>query len=318
MVERNFFLYCILFLLQVIPSIVFANEEIIVREPAVAGQFYDSNPEVLRNQINSFLNVPEGKVKDGGSRPIALISPHAGYIYSGLVVGYGYSVIRKYDYRRVIILAPSHYKRYRGVSIVKFTHYKTPLGLVEVDREVCDKLLGSNVTFGDDKQLLYGTLPSAHIIEHSIETQLPFLQIALKDFKIVPLLFGYLKDDDFDKVAKSLKPYIDKRTLLIVSSDFMHYGDRYGYIPFRNNVEENIKKYDEAAFNEIISINFDNLMNYKKETGSTICGFIPIAALMKILPKNSKGQLLMYDTSGRQTGDFSYSVSYASIVFTIN
>lgn len=316
--ERHYLLYCILFLLHGISSIVFANEEMIVRQPAVAGQFYDSNPEVLRNQINSFLNVPESKVKDARGKPIALISPHAGYIYSGLVAGYGYSVIRKYNYKRVIILAPSHYKRYRGVSIVKFTHYKTPLGLVEVDRAVCDKLLGSNVTFGDDKQLLYGTVPSAHIMEHSIETQLPFLQVGLKDFKIVPLLFGYLKDGDFDNVAKSLKPYINEQTLIIVSSDFMHYGDRYGYIPFRNDVEKNIKKYDEAAFNEIISLNFDNLMRYKEETGSTICGFIPIATLMKILPKDSKGQLLMYDTSGKQTGDFSYSVSYASIVFTVN
>lgn len=308
-------LLSVLFIVFVFISATFAKEGVVVRRSAAAGKFYDDNPDALRGQIESFLKVkPDIKIE---KKPLALISPHSGYIYSGLVAAHGYSIVKNYDYKRVIILAPSHYgKRFRGVSIVRFTHYETPLGLVEVDRKICDKLLNSkHITFEDD-QPLFGTVPNAHILEHSIETQLPFLQMILKDFKIVPLLIGYLKDDDYDKIAKAIRPYIDENTLIVTSSDFLHYGDKFSYVPFRKNIEENIKKYDQAAFRAITAVDLDSLSDFKQQTNANICGFISIVLLLKTLPKDSTGYLVNYDTSGRQTGDFTYSVSYASIIFT--
>ena len=181
-----------------------------VREPAVAGGFYPADESTLRNQIESFFSkVPKQDLTD---RPIALVSPHAGYQYSGLVAAYGYNTIKGKNYTRVIILAPSHYGGFKGVSILNVTHYRTPLGLVEVDKGVCDKLL--------KETSLFGTYPEADKHEHSLETQLPFLQMVLRDFKLVPLLIGYLSGEDIQKVAECVKPLITEDTLLIASSDF--------------------------------------------------------------------------------------------------
>ncbi|MGR3220332.1 MAG: AmmeMemoRadiSam system protein B [Candidatus Anammoxibacter sp.] len=308
-------LFSVLFIVIVLAPASFARDGIIARHAAVAGKFYDANPDALRGQIRSFLKV-ENDIKID-KKPIALISPHAGYIYSGLVAAHGYKIISNYNYNRVIILAPSHFgKRFRGVSVVRFTHYKTPLGMVEVDREICDKLIASTHLKFEDKHPLIGTVPTAHIIEHSIETQLPFLQMVLDDFKIVPLLIGYLRNDDYKILAKAIKPFIDENTLIVTSSDFLHYGDRYNFTPFRKNIETNINKYDQAAFNAITAVDIKALAYFKAYTDANICGFLPIYLLLHILPKGTIGQLLDYDTSGRQTGDFTSSVSYASIVFT--
>ncbi|HLG29789.1 MAG TPA: AmmeMemoRadiSam system protein A, partial [Candidatus Brocadiales bacterium] len=205
------------------------------------------------------------------------------------------------------MLAPSHYGGFKGVSILHVTHYLTPLGLVEVDRDVCDKLL--------KETSLFGSYPEADKHEHSLETQLPFLQMTLKDFKLVPLLIGYLSNEDIQKVAECIKPLITEDTLLIASSDFTHFGPRFDYVPFRNDVAANIKKLDYGAFDKILAVDADGFLKYRAETDITACGYLPIGLLLKLLPTNSKGMLLNYDTSGRQTGDFSNSVSYGSIVF---
>ncbi len=285
---------------------VFAQQKSI-REPAVAGGFYPSDETTLRKQIESFFSkLPKQDLSD---KPIALISPHAGYQYSGLVAAYGYSTIKDKNYKRVVVLAPSHYGGFRGVSILHVTHYRTPLGLVEVDRDACDKLL--------KETSLFGTYPEADKHEHSLETQLPFLQMTLKDFKLVPLLIGYLSNEDIQKVAECIKPLITEDTLIIASSDFTHFGPRFDYVPFRKDIETNIKKLDYGAFDKILTVDADGFLKYRAETDITACGYLPIGVLLKLLPTNSKGTLLNYDTSGRQTGDFTNSVSYGSIVFTI-
>jgi hypothetical protein len=278
-----------------------------VREPAVAGGFYPADESTLKKQIESFFGkVPKQALND---KPIALVSPHAGYQYSGLVAAYGYSTIKDKIYKRVIVLAPSHYGGFRGVSILRLaTHYRTPLGLVEVERDVCDKLL--------EESSLFGSYPAAEKREHSLETQLPFLQTALRDFKLVPLLIGYLSREDIKKVAECVKPFITEDTLLIASSDFTHHGPRFNYVPFRKDVEANIKKLDYGAFDKILARDSDGFLQYKAETDITACGYFPVGVLLRLLPDGAKGTLLNYDTSGRQTGDFTNTVSYGSIVFT--
>lgn len=276
------------------------------REPIAAGRFYSADEDALRKEVESYLGkIPKQSLP---GKPVALIAPNAGYKYTGTIAAHGYSTIKGHSYKRVIILAPSHYGRFKGISIPRATHYQTPLGLVATDDEVCSKLLAQPPLFGTD--------PEADKREYSVEIQLPFLQSVLHDFKIVPLLFGNLKKEDVQKVADAIKPFVTDDTLLIASSDFTHYGDAFNYTPFRKDIEENIKKLDYGAFDRILALDADGFLQYRIETGITADGFLPIGLLLKLLPPEAKGTLLIYDTSGKQSGDFTYSASYASIVFT--
>ncbi|GAX62467.1 dioxygenase [Candidatus Scalindua japonica] len=283
------------------------GEEKNVREPAVSGRFYPESEAELLKKINSYLD--KALIENLPGKPVAIISPHAGYQYSGAVAAYGYKAIKDYGFKRVIVLAPSHYSRYRGASILDVEAYKTPLGLVKLNQGICNNLI-NNPPF-------FGTFKNAHKREHSLETQLPFLQVVLgDDIELIPVLISRLHNEEFDFIADKLKPLINEDTLIVVSSDFTHYGYGYDYVPFKNDVEANIRKLDHGAFERILALDIDGFFKYKRATGITACGFMPIALLMKLLPGNVQGKILKYDTSGSILGDFNSSVSYASIVFT--
>ncbi len=281
-----------------------------IREPAVAGRFYAGTEAKLKKQVNNLLNNALTESLPG--KPVALISPHAGYQYSGLVAAYGYNAIKDYDYKRVIVIAPTHRyaRQVGGASILDVDHYKTPLGLIKLDVGICNNLINNPPYFG--------TFEKAHAVEHSLETQLPFLQMVLGDFKLIPILIGRLNDEIADFLAEKIKPFIDEDTLVVASSDFTHYGHDYGYMPkFKEgDIESNIKKLDYGAFERILALDFDGFKRYKGATGITACGFMPVALLLKLLPDDVQGKILRYDTSGKQMGDFNSSVSYASIIFT--
>jgi len=117
--------------------------------------------------------------------------------------------------------------------------------------------------------------------EHSLETHLPFLQYVQKKlknnhYKIVPIIFGYLEKKDFKKMADMIKKYVTPKTLIIASSDFTHYGDNYGYVPFRTNIKENLTKLDMGMIDHIKKLDFDGFFQYKQGTGITMCGFTPV------------------------------------------
>jgi hypothetical protein len=314
---RKYLLFLFSFLIYIaFTSILYAEEYLLddiqteiqnVREPAVAGRFYADTEAKLRKQVNNLLN--DAFTESLPGKPVAIISPHAGYQYSGQVAAYGYNAIKDYDYKKVIVLAPSHYSRYRGASILDVDAYKTPLGLVKLNQGICNNLI-NNPPF-------IGTFKKAHQREHSLETQLPFLQTVLgNDFELIPILINRLNNEEFDFIADKLRPLIDEDTLIVVSSDFTHYGYGYDYVPFKKDVEANIKKLDYGAFERILALDFDGLIRYKRATGITACGFMPVALLLKLLPDDVQGKILRYDTSGSILGDFNSSVSYVSIVFT--
>ncbi|MGR3301417.1 MAG: AmmeMemoRadiSam system protein B [Candidatus Scalindua sp.] len=278
-----------------------------IREPVVAGRFYPGTEAELSKKVNNYLD--RAFIESLPGKPIAIISPHAGYQYSGAVAAYAYKAIKDYKYKRVIVLAPSHYSRYRGASILDVEAYKTPLGLVKLDQGICNNLI-NNPPF-------IGTFKQAHKREHSLETQLPFLQTVLgNDFELIPILISRLNNEEFDFIADKLRPLIDDDTLIVVSSDFTHYGYGYDYVPFKKDVEAKLKRLDYGAFERILALDFDGFIRYKRATGITACGFMPVALLLKILPKDVRGKILKYDTSGSILGDFNSSVSYVSIVFT--
>jgi len=276
-----------------------------VRPPALAGTWYPGRKAQLVRKVDGLLE-GAGKPKARG-RLCALIAPHAGYAYSGRVAGHSFGQIGGRKFGRVIVLAPSHHARFRGFSIMDVDAYETPLGQVPLDRDVCDALARSKLHVRADRY---------HSSEHSIEIELPFLQRTLGKFQLVPILVGGLGAGDADEIAKAIEPYMSPETLVLVSSDFTHYGRRFAYAPFTTNVEDNLRKLDMGAVDLILRKDAAGYARYLTETRATICGRNPIAILLRLLPDDAKGELLKYDTSGRITGDWTNSVSYVSIAFT--
>lgn len=279
-----------------------------VRPSALAGSWYPADASTLAKNINSYLlsNTDRSSLKKEETAPVALIEPHAGYVYSGKGAAAGYTYLSGKSYDRVIIIAPSHYSYFRGIAIAPVDYFETPLGRVSVDRQACDALL---------KKKGFSSNLEANRQEHSIEIQIPFLQTVLKDFKIVPLLVGEVNGREYDELADSIKPFVNSRTLLIASSDFTHYGPNFNYVPFGDPVKENLKKLDMGAVEKIIAKDSNGFIKYFTDTGVTICGRVPIAILTRILPPDCKGELVSYYTSGDVTGDFRSSVSYATVLF---
>jgi AmmeMemoRadiSam system protein B/AmmeMemoRadiSam system protein A len=278
-----------------------------IREPVVAGQFYPAAAKELAGVVDDYLSKGASKISVTG-KPLALVSPHAGYTYSGACAGAVFAHVKGKDYKRVVVLAVNHRgQRYRGVSIPKVDAYRTPLGDVRVDAAACNRLLAAR---------RFGTVPSAHSREHSLEVQLPFLQQALGTFRLVPIVVGALSREDMKEVADDIRKVLDNETLVVVSSDFTHYGRNYGYIPFRLDVRAKLEQLDKGAIEHILKRDNDGFWAYLDKTKATICGRYPISLLNELLPDSAKGVLVDYYTSGDEKKDYSLSVSYAGIVFT--
>ena len=277
-----------------------------VRPSVCTGSWYPAGREALGKQIDGFLDrAPEAAA---GQNVVAMVSPHAGYVYSGETAAWAYKHLQGSSFRRVIILGPSHYVAFTGLSIPRVAFYETPFGKVRVDQKACETLL--------DKPL-FQSISRAHEREHAIEIQLPFLQRTLGDFDLVPLVVGSLQEQDYEAVSQELKTLYDAETLLIASSDFTHFGPRFGYVPFTSDLRENIARLDQGAIDLILQRDWKGFLAYRETTRATICGFRPIGLLLKSLPANAQGRLLRYTLSGDLTGDYTSSVSYASIIFTV-
>jgi hypothetical protein len=277
-----------------------------LRMPAVAGRFYPADAKTLRATVDASL--AEAPAAEFKGRLLALIAPHAGYEYSGKVAGCSFKQLRPGEFQRVIVLGPSHYGAFRGFSIMDVGAYATPLGDVPLDRPVCVKLAA---------HALHVTADECQLREHSVEVELPFLQAALGTFRLVPILVGYLAPGDAEQIAAALREYLTPSTLLVVSSDFTHYGRSYDYVPFTEDVEQNLHKLDFGAVDLILAKDYDGYVKYMRDPAPTICGRFPIEVLLKLLPAEAEGRLLKYDTSGRVTADFTLSVSYVSAMFTV-
>jgi AmmeMemoRadiSam system protein B/AmmeMemoRadiSam system protein A len=275
-----------------------------VRKSVLAGSWYEGNKKALTAQVDGYLEKVAPVEIDG--RILGLISPHAGYFYSGQAAAYGYSQIKGAPYKRVIVIAPSHRVGFHGISIPEVTHYETPLGKVPLDTQSCRTLLGTKG---------FTSVAQAHAQEHSLEIQLPFLQRVLGDFVLVPLVVGDVDRAEYSDLAKAIRGIVDENTLVVASSDFTHYGDRFGYLPFRDDVQENLRKLDLGAVELIQKKDWDGFLQYKGSTGATICGAAPIALLIGALPEDAVGKTLTYYTSGDVTGEWDSSVSYVSMAF---
>ncbi|MCK9554268.1 AmmeMemoRadiSam system protein B [bacterium] len=276
-----------------------------VRKSVVSGMFYESDPGKLKKEISRYL--AEADVKPVSGNVIALISPHAGYVYSGRAAAFAYKTLEGKNIKRVFVLAPTHCIGFRGASIPDVDAYETPLGIIGLDKKTCASLL---------KKKSFTSIAQAHSREHSLEVQLPFLQYVLgKDFLIIPLVIGQLQEEDYSRIADALTACLTEGDLVVISSDFIHQGYRFGYMPAKENIQETVKKIDMEAIDLILKKDGPGFISYVGSTGATICGRDPIGILLYMLPEDAKGSLLKYYTSGDITGDETETVSYASIAF---
>ena len=275
--------------------------------PAVAGNWYPANPSSLGTLVDEMVAkapVPPG-VPD---EVLALIEPHAGLMYSGAVAAHGFRAVESARYDRVIVIGPSHYVGFRGAALPQADGYRTPLGTVPIDVEALDALR-AEAGFRTDNE--------AFRPEHSLEAEIPFLQRVLEPgFRLVPVLVGGGSSGAAaEQVAVGLKRLLAPETLVVVSSDFTHFGPNFGYVPFRRDIPERIRELDMGAVRFIEAGDVSGFESYLAGTGATVCGRDAIEVLLRMLPAGVRCSLLAYDTSGRMTGDWNHSVSYAALVF---
>ena len=256
--------------------------------PAIAGQFYPEGKKELEKTINGLLT--KADVPKINGEIFGLILPHAGYAYSGPVAACGYKAISGKEFDTVIIMGDSHYERFDGVAVWPEGFWETPLGRVEVDNKMAERIMaGSERFFRKD---------SAHLFEHSIEAQLPFLQKTLKDFKILPIVFGS-EDEDWQLLAETILKNIGKNALIIASADLSH------YLPYKK-----AKETDEKTLNNILSFRSQQI---------AVCAADSVKTLIDISKKlGGKAELLKYANSGDTFGDKSQVVGYGAVAFYKN
>ncbi|NNG08374.1 MAG: AmmeMemoRadiSam system protein B [Desulfobacteraceae bacterium] len=266
-----------------------------IRNAILAGSWYPGNKDALTKRIEGYLSKVKAGSLEGELK--AIIVPHAGYMYSGQVAAHAYQLLQDRDFKRVIMIGPSHRVGFRGASVNMQSGYKTPLGIVPVDRD-----LGKRILNGDD--FLQG-VPRAHASEHSLEIQLPFLQTVLKDFQIVPILMGDQDLKTCAHLARSLARVMTNmdRILLLASTDLSHFH-RY----------ERAKELDLKFIKHVREFDPKGLADSLSSGKCEACGRGPAITVMlaaQALGAN-RAVILNYANSGDVTGDHGRVVGYLS------
>jgi AmmeMemoRadiSam system protein B len=269
-----------------------------VREPAVAGMFYSGRKENLTREVAVFLE--NSNVVEDVQQVYGLVAPHAGYLYSGGVAARAYRQIVDREYDVVIVISPSHRVYFDEVSVFNGSAYSTPLGPVQVDKELAQEICACH------EDLLYSDL-GHDVDEHALEVHLPFLQIVLEEFKLVPIVMGNQDKGNIkilsDALAKTLK---GKKALIVASTDLSHYYNHTKASVLDEVVLENTKNFDE-----------DKLYDDIQSGACEMCGSGPLITTMKACRAlgATKSKVLLYRNSGDVTGDRNQVVGYMSGMF---
>jgi AmmeMemoRadiSam system protein B len=264
-----------------------------IRNPVVSGQFYPGSASLLEAQIKEFIDEQARR-----EEVLGLVSPHAGYVYSGPVAG---AVISRIEFKDTfVIMGPNHTGLGQPFSIMTEGTWKTPLGEVEIDSALAKKILQASPPLNEDHV--------AHLEEHSIEVQLPFLQYFKPDVKIVPIVFTYATGDTYKEIGKGIAEAIKdlkREAVVMASSDMTHY---------ENQESANMK--DNLAIEAILELNEDELLKRVAEYHITMCGYAPTVALLSACKGLGarQAELVRYQTSGDITGDYSSVVGYAGVI----
>jgi MEMO1 family protein len=265
-----------------------------VRLPAVAGTFYEADPDRLRAQVDScFGEIPKEK-----SRFIGAVVPHAGLMYSGHVAVAFYAAAELP--KRFIILCPNHTGAGHFAAINTSGAWRTPLGDVPIDTPLARALVAKTSLLGED--------PRAHAREHSLEVQLPFLQRLLGDFTFVPICLGAHRYDYAEEIGEAIADVVKGETDaigILASSDLNHYEDQ------RVTLEK-----DQAAIDQVLARDPAALWRVVDDRDISMCGFIPTTTMLIAANRlgASSARLLKHATSGDVNGDYSHVVGYASML----
>ncbi len=266
------------------------------RPPAVAGKFYPADPTKLRRQIAELVDrVPKSELK---GKVKGIITPHAGYLYSGFTAAHAFAALRGEKFETVVVVSPSHWEFFSGVSVYQGEAYATPLGMVEINKTLRDTIVGE-ADFIIASEIGHGS-------EHALEVQLPFLQEVLPPFTLLPLVIGE-QNREFcfrlgEVLAKILK---DENALLVATTDLSHYY-----------AADIANKFDMIMLKDVADFNYEQLMTDLEARHTEACGGGPTVAVMSALKhlgvKNI--EVLHHSNSGDVTGDYSSVVGYLSAV----
>lgn len=265
----------------------------IIRNPCVAGQFYPDRKEALLKLLNELIPMHHFKEK-----VLGIVSPHAGYIYSGKVAGEVFSRIEIPN--KIILIGPNHTGMGQLFSVMPKGKWFTPLGEAKIDEEMAEIILKESKYFRDDYL--------AHRYEHSLEVQLPFIQYIKDDFSFVPIIVSEASLNEYQEMGKELSNALTpwkEHILVIASSDMTHYES-----------QASAEKKDKLAIEAILSLNENLLYNRIKRYGISMCGYAPCIIMLSLV-KNWEARsasLIKYQTSGDVTGDYYSVVGYAGIM----
>lgn len=269
-----------------------------VRPAAVAGSFYPGSPAILRRDIDGLLE--QASVPKITGTLLAVVSPHAGYMYSGCTAAHSFKLLMGKGIDKVIIVGPSHRDNFDGISIYPGESYQTPLGDVHVNEQL------RSLMISQDKGIMAS--PVGHRTEHSVEVQLPFLQRALERFTFVPVVMGDQTVELCRTLADALAAAIaDQHVLLVASSDLSHYHPYDDAVALDQRVIHFIETFDELG-----------LMKKLERHEVEACGGGPIVAIMLAAKKlgATNARVIHYCNSGDVTGEKDAVVGYCSAAFT--
>ncbi len=271
-----------------------------VKKPSVAGSFYPKDPQELSALLDTYFDHAEPEPQGGAI--FAIISPHAGYEFSGKIAAHGYKLVKNKAYKTVVLIGSSHYYGFQGIALYSHGAFETPLGELFVDRDFSKKLLEKAPTARFD--------PRAFEKEHTIEVQLPFLQKVLTDFKIVPLMMGQGDLESCKALSEALIYAIEGRDdVLIVASTDMYHGYNYQETPI----------IDKRTLGYISAMDTEGLFAGLNKGTAQLCGGLPV--LTTLLTAKALGydkvSVLKYTNSSEVTAQMIpgiWTVGYSSCV----
>jgi AmmeMemoRadiSam system protein B len=264
-----------------------------IREPAVAGRFYSSDPETLEGNVNSYASPPQTRVQ-----ALGCVVPHAGYVYSGHVAGAVFA--RLAIPLTCIILCPNHTGMGQPLAIMSEGAWNTPLGAVHIDTDLADRLKLAFPALREDR--------AAHRAEHAIEVQLPFLQVEQPKSRIVPIALGTGQFEVLEALGEAIAGVLgsqEDRALVIASSDMNHY---------ENDAITRVK--DRMAIDRILERDARGLYDTIKREQISMCGYGPTIAMLTAANRMgaTEAELVTYATSGDVSGDRDMVVGYSGII----
>ncbi len=252
-----------------------------VRPSAFAGDWYPGRRALITVELARLARAAAGAPRLA-SKPVALVVPHAGWAYSGAAAAAAFATLARGDFARVVVVGPSHHAWLDGFAVSDAAAFATPLGRVPIcpEARALTELAGVTTSRG------------AHDPEHAIEIELPFLQQALGDFCLVPLLTGDTTPDQERSLAERLARLDDGRTLFVFSTDFVHYGESFDFTPFGPSAAKahaRVDELDERAIRLLEAGDADELRSFFATTGATICGRRGLSVLLELLARAAPG-----------------------------